>query len=126
MSYKYFIAIFIHFVIPLIGIVLFLKVKKNIQKKNIDSPPLKEVFFLFFTYGGLVIVLLTSLFWVWSGLASLGVFFLELIAPIVMLILVFKFKNKRNRSVYHKQVFYFSLLYFLIAPILLFITYFFS
>ena len=50
------------------------------KDNNIESPPFVPLFLLFVTYGGWLIVLLTKLFWVWSGMATLGIAYLILTA----------------------------------------------
>ena len=68
--------------------------------EKVQSPPVLELFFVFFTFGGVLIVLLTQFFWYWSGMASLGVFYLIFIAPLVMFFV--DRKNKKKVSKYHK------------------------
>ena len=84
------IALTIHFVIPLIGLLYFLKLTREMKRKNIQKRPTVELFVIFVTYGGLLLLLLTGLFWYWSGMASLGTFYLIFIAPIVMGIIAYR------------------------------------
>ena len=112
-------AIVIHIIIPCAGLLIYWTLCKRIKKEQIPNPPTKELFLIFATYGGLLLVLLTSLFWMWSGAASLGTFYLVLAAPILMAIIAIKTRNKRYISKYHKWTFLMSILYFGIAPLTL-------
>jgi hypothetical protein len=94
--------------------------------KRIPEPPVAEIFMLFFTYGGLLMVVYTSFFWEWSGAASLGAFYLILGAPIIMTIIAYKQFRKRNISKYHKWTSNLAMGYFLISPLVFLILYHFS
>jgi hypothetical protein len=78
------IALMIHLIIPSVGLFYFLRLKKQMKSENIENALIQELFLIFATYGGLLLILLTTLFWKWSGLASLGMFYLILGAPIIM------------------------------------------
>jgi hypothetical protein len=111
------IGLVIHLVIPLTGLLYFLRIKKQMKSENILNAPTTELFLVFSTYGGLLLVALTTLFWQWSGMASLGVFYLILGAPIVMGIIAYRHRQTRTVSRYHKWTYVSGLLYFAIAPI---------
>lgn len=111
------IALVIHLIIPLIGLVCFLLLMKQIKDKNIPKAPTVSLFLIFSTYGGLLLVILTDLFWKWSGMASIGTFYLIFVAPIVMGAIAFQYRLKRTISKYHNCIYLSSLLYFLIALI---------
>jgi hypothetical protein len=110
-------ALTIHLLIPLTGLLWFLRLSKQIKNENIPNPPTTELFVIFSTYGGLILVALTTLSWQWSGMASLGTFYLIFGAPIVMGIITYRQKKLKNISIYHRTTYYSSLLYFVIAPI---------
>jgi len=80
-------AILVNFVVPLAGLKLFLSLRERMLEEQIERPPLIPLFIIFATYGGLLVVVLTVLFWRWSGMASLGVFYLVLVAPVAMTVL---------------------------------------
>lgn len=113
------IALVIHLIIPLIGLVCFLLLMKQIKDKSIPNAPPVPLFLIFSTYGGLLLVTLTDLFWKWSGMASLGTFYLILVAPIVMGSIAFQYRQKRNISKYHNWTYLSGLLYFIVAPMTL-------
>lgn len=116
-STKIIIALTIHLLIPLLGLLIYIQLIKRIKKSNIINPPIIDLFLIFAIYGGLLIIMLTSLFWVWSGLASIGTIFLIIIAPIVMLTIIIRNYNQRTISVYHRGTFISAVLFFLITPI---------
>jgi len=86
--------------------------------KNIHNRPTIELFIIFATYGGLVLVILTELFWQWSGMASLGTFYLILAAPIVMGVIVYRNWHIRTISKYHSWVNILGLTYVVIVPVI--------
>lgn len=56
------------------------------------------------TYGGWLMVLLTGLFSKWSGMASLGLFYLMLGAPFLMLFTAIS-TARQQLSLYHRWIF---------------------
>jgi hypothetical protein len=111
------IALTIHLIVPLSGLLYFLKLRKQMHRDNIENAPTRDLFLVFCTYGGLLLVALTALFWKWSGLASLGTFYLILAAPIIMGVIAYRNRSKVEISKYHLIVFRAGLLYFLFAPL---------
>lgn len=110
-------ALTIHLILPLTGLLWFLRVRKQMKNENIPNAPTTELFIIFSTYGGLLLVVLTTLFWLWSGMASLGTFYLILAAPIIMGIIAYRHRNTRTISKYHNWTYLSGLLYFAIAPV---------
>lgn len=113
------IALTIHLVIPLVGLIVYIRLVREMKTKDVSAPPIIDLFLIFATYGGLLLVALTTLLWKWSGMASLGSFYLILIAPIVMGIIAFRNHQKKELSVYHKRTYKAGLLYFIITPVTL-------
>ena len=89
-------AILVNFVVPLAGLKVFLSLRERMLERQIERPPVVPLFIIFATYGGLLVVVLTVLFLRWSGMASLGVFYLVLVAPIAMMLF-----RQRRLSPYH-------------------------
>jgi len=116
----------IYFVIPLIGLVSYINLRKRIVKRELSNPPTADMFWIFFTYGGLLTVILTSLFWKWSGMASLGFLYLILLAPVVMAIISYRQYKNRKTSIFHQWMLYLGVLYFVIAPLSFFLLFYFS
>ena len=104
-------AVLIHLIVPIAGILWFLKIRDDMLEKEIISPPLIQLFIIFATYGGLLLVFLTSVFWYWSGMASLGFFYLLFLAPVVMLALTYQLYSGRKLSKFHRATFTASALY---------------
>lgn len=104
-------AVFIHLVTPAVGILWFLKIRDDMLEKKIASPPTIQLFVVFATYGGLLLVFLTIFFWYWSGMATLGFFYLLFLAPIVMIAIAFQLYSERSLSKFHRATFSASALY---------------
>lgn len=117
------IALSIHLIIPFIGLLYFLRLKKKMKSENVQDAPTTELFIIFATYGGLLLVTLTTILWQWSGMASLGTFYLVIGAPIAMGVIAHRQKKKVNISIYHKWTNNLSISYFIIAPITLLILF---
>jgi len=100
----YAIPILIYFVIPIAGLATYIMLVKRI-KSELGSAPYIRLFFLFFIYGGLLITILTAIFWEWSGMALLGMAFLILPAPLITGVITFITHKKYDKSVYHKWIF---------------------
>jgi hypothetical protein len=81
------------------------------RRAQIPSPPFFSYFVLFATVGGWLLVLLTALFWEWSGMASLGIFYLVLVAPFVTAALAWSLHRRRTVSGFHRSAFVASIGY---------------
>lgn len=114
-----FTAIIIHLVLPVTGLLFYLGLIRKMKREKVESPPTIDLFLIFATYGGLLLVALTTFFWKWSGMASLGTFYLILGAPLVMSILTYKNYKNRKLSKYHRWTYMSGLFYFLITPLTL-------
>lgn len=125
-SYNIISPLLIYIVVLIVGVVFYLMLRKRIISKGVVNPPIGEMFIIFFTYGGLLTLILTVFFGEWSGLASLGAFYLIILAPIVMLIVAYRQYKKRKTSIYHQWMFYLGLFYFIISPLIFLILYHFS
>jgi hypothetical protein len=92
-------AITIHLLVPAAGVVAYLALCRRLVVAGASPMFLAQLFLLFVCYGGAFLVVLTSLFWYWSGMASLGVFFLILAAPILLFpVLLSLWKQKSHHS----------------------------
>ena len=111
------IVLTIHFIIPFVGLLFFLRLKKRMKSENLPNRPTIELFIIFATYGGLVLVALTELFWYWSGMASLGIFYLIFGAPIVMGIIAYRHRHTKTISKYHKWTYLLALAYFIVLVV---------
>jgi heme O synthase-like polyprenyltransferase len=66
---------------------------------------------LFATFGGWLVLLLTALFWEWSGMASLGFLYLVLVAPVGTAALAWSLYRRRAMSGFHRSAFVASISY---------------
>jgi len=110
-------VIIIHLLIPILGLLTYILLIRKIKKEKISNTPNIDLFLIFATYGGLLLVMLTAIFWEWSGMASLGTFYLIIGGPIVMGTIAYRnFKNK-GISKYHMLTYRAGISYFLITPL---------
>jgi hypothetical protein len=119
MYIEIFTFVIIHLVIPAIGLIAYLKLVRRMKTEQIPSPPNNEFFIIFSTYGGLLLIVLTSFFGAWSGMASLGMAYLIGVAPIVCIILAIRNRKSKQSSKYRTLVFKLSLVYFIVTPLTL-------
>ena len=117
MIFEIIAGLIIYLFLPIIGLIYFFKIKNKMVLEGIKNQPIVEMFLHFVTYGGLLLVVLTSLFLKWSGLASLGTFYLIIGAPIIMGIVISKQSKNKELSKYHFWTYNLGVLYFLIAPV---------
>lgn len=66
------------------------------------------MFILLLTFGGWLEVLLTAWLWEWSGLASVGVLYLVLIAPVITALMAWQLRPTLMLSAFHKLAFFVS------------------
>lgn len=104
-------AVGVNWVTPLLGVIAFYLLCRWMWQSKIQSPPFFSYFILFATFSGLLMVLLTVLFWEWSGMASLGVFYLAFAAPLIAGGLAWRLRQRRALSTFHRSAFYLSLGY---------------
>jgi hypothetical protein len=104
-------AIIIHVLVPLGGVALFGLLYIRMKRVQLPNPPFLPYFVLFFCFGGWLLIGLTASYWVWSGMASLGVFWLLLVAPWITAALGWRLRRNRALSPYHRVAFIGSLAY---------------
>lgn len=115
------IPISIYILTPIIGLVLFFYTNKNLKPNEKKELYTLKLLIAFGNIGGLTILLLTTLFWKWSGLASLGTAFLIFIAPILMAIIAYdSFKKRKNQA--EDKLFKLSISYFVFLPLIFLIA----
>lgn len=100
-----FTAVAIHLLVPCAGVIAFLLLCRRMSEADIPSPPYFEWFVLFGTFGGWLLVALTALFWQWSGMASIGVLALVLVAPLVTAALAVSLRMRWALSRFHRTAF---------------------
>jgi hypothetical protein len=104
-------TILVNLVLPLAGFQIFIWLRNRIRAAGIERPPIIRLFVILATYGGCVMVILTRLFWYWSGMAILGLIYLIFIAPIVMTVFAVTLYRQRGLSRYHLGLFIASSMY---------------
>jgi len=104
-------AVGVNFLAPLLGVIVFVLLCRRMRRAQIQPPLDAQYFLLLVTYGGWLMVLLTDLFWEWSGMASLGVFYLVLIAPFVTAGVAFNLRSRRSLSIFHRVAYTASIVY---------------
>jgi hypothetical protein len=104
-------GIAINLVVPLLGAIVFGLFCRSMLQARVQSPPLFSYFILFATFGGWLVVALTVLFWEWSGMASLGVLGLMLVAPFVTAGVAFNLRKRRELSGFHRNAYAISIAY---------------
>lgn len=95
-------AILINLSVPVIGAFFYLRLRLQMRKKQVPNPPEIPMMALFFGYCGLLILLLTALFWRMSGLASVEYILLLIPLPLVILGCIGWLYPLRNVSRYHR------------------------
>jgi hypothetical protein len=73
---KALIAACIHLAVPVMGLSAYGLLVWRMRTAGIPRAPIVAFFILFATLGGWLLVVLTGLFWVWSGMATLGALYL--------------------------------------------------
>ena len=114
-----FAGLAVNLLVPLMGIFGFRLLCREMYKSEIPFPPYISYFVLFSAFGGWLLVILTNLFWVWSGMASLGVFFLVLIGPFVTAGVALSLYGRRELSNFHLSAFIASIAYTFLMVVLL-------
>ena len=93
-------AVLIHLVTPAAGLALYVWLCVRMRRAT-SEPPYLTYLFLFGAGGGWLLIVLTELFWRWSGMASLGTFFLLLISPFIAAAFAFFMHTERRASRFH-------------------------
>jgi hypothetical protein len=119
------IVFFIYVVTPLLGVAAYAMLLRKMSAARVDSPPTIAFFVLFFTLGGWLLVLLTAWFWEWSGMASLGMLYPLLVAPVLTGAMFWKVRSQRTLSIFHQCAFFLSGAYtcFVIVAVPLWLRY---
>ena len=94
-------AILVNLAVPFAGFQLFIWLRNRMLDEDVEQPPVVPLFILFATYGGWLLIVLTMLFWYWSGMALLGLMYLVFVAPFVMPVLAVMMYRQRRLSRYH-------------------------
>lgn len=107
-----FAILFIHFTFPVLGIILYFMLLKRMKREGVEHRPVWSLFILFATYGAILTIVLTAVFWRWSGILSLLIIYLILFAPLIIGLIAYRNYNRRMLSVYHKYTFIAAVAYY--------------
>lgn len=99
-------AFLVYIVTPAAGLIAFLLLIRRIRRGTSDKVLELSYFLLFFALGGWLLIALTAEFLDWSGMASLGMFYLVLAAPFLSTVAAWKLRNQRGRSHFHLFAFW--------------------
>src|SRR5712671_5289886 len=95
-------AVLIHLVVPGAGALWYSAIVRRMRDREIKDPPVISLFIIFATWGGLLVLVLTTFFWYWSGMATLGLAYLIFLAPMVMVVIAVRMYLNRKLSHFHK------------------------
>lgn len=88
----------IHLLVPLVGLAWYCALARRLVVAGHPRSLRLHVLPLFVSYGGLVMILLTGMFWVWSAAASLGFLYLVTAAPLLHGFTVWKLWPRRAEA----------------------------
>lgn len=101
--------------VPLLGLTAFMVLRQRLLNAGAAPFVVAAWFILFATYGGALLVVLTQLFWRWSGAASLGGAYLLLVAPLLLLVLGWALWRRRALAGYDNAPYVLCFAYPLLA-----------
>jgi hypothetical protein len=88
-------GLFIHLVVPLAGLIWYVKLCRQLRKQGAPTGLSKQLFIIFLCWGGVLLELLTAMLWQWSGLAAVGMFFLVFVAPVLLFFVTLGLKRQK-------------------------------
>lgn len=99
------VAVSIYIVLPLLGLLVYYLLVQKMKREKIEAHPSRGLFIVFVVYGGLLEVLLTGLFGMWTALLYLFAGVILFIAPLFMIGMANVWYNKRTMSKYHNGIY---------------------
>lgn len=114
---NYLVGYGINIVLPIIFILAFFYLKNKMTKQLSGDTPHFGLFLVIFAYGGLLWGVLTSLFWRYTEMASLGYTVLFTVAPLSLITYYTLYHRTSKKSKYHNWIIKASIAY----PFILFI-----
>jgi hypothetical protein len=110
-EYQIYVPVGIYLLVPALGVAFYIYLRQYVISEVTDRVTLLKLKILFMTYGGLLLLVLTTLFWQWSGMASLGTAYLVLGAPVLMSYFALSMSRKPQLSRCERWIFNASLSY---------------
>ncbi|MBA3882162.1 MAG: hypothetical protein H0X73_05440 [Chthoniobacterales bacterium] len=112
---EWLLFLLIHAAVPLFGIVAYIWLCRRLHLHG-ESPAVFALLFpLFCCWGGVLLVTLTALFWYWSGMASLGTFFLLLVSPFIFLPATIGLRRITRHPAVSEGAWYSCVLYYIVV-----------
>ncbi|MBI2512958.1 MAG: hypothetical protein HYV96_13345 [Opitutae bacterium] len=105
------LAALIHLAVPATGVGAYFYLLRTMARRRISPEIWLPFLVIFAVYGAALVLLLTMLFWLWSGMASIGAAVLVFLAPLVMLAQTLVLWPKRQQSHFHATAFWLSFAY---------------
>ena len=99
--------ILVFLVIPLVGVALYAWLCRIMSTRDIPEAPYITYFFLFAHAGIWFLLLLTAALWGWSGMSSIGLFYLVFVSPFPAAVFAFVLYDVRRDSSFHRWAFRF-------------------
>jgi cytochrome bd-type quinol oxidase subunit 2 len=94
------LAFCIYILVPAAGLAAFILLDRRIRLRKHGRLLELAYFLLFFALGGWLLIALTSEFLEWSGMASLGMFYLLLVAPFLSMTIAWKLRRRKQGPLY--------------------------
>lgn len=95
-------TIITYLILPIVGVVAYIRLLRRMKREQVPAPPKLTWFALFYICGGLLTMILSAIFCQWSGMASLGFFFLLFVAPFICGLIAWRHRHNDGLSVYHR------------------------
>jgi hypothetical protein len=111
------IPVILYVIFPMAGLAGLCRLVYLMEREQITAPPVVGYAWLFFCVGGWLLIGLTKTLWYWSGMATLGLFFLIFASPSVTLMILLIQGKHANQSVYHRFGFWATLVYLGVSSI---------
>lgn len=107
------------FAIPTAGVVFYIRLLRKVRREQVERVPRGSLFLLFAIYGCVVMEVFMGLYWQWSGMASLGLLFLAVFAPVVCGVITLRHRHNTGLSKYHRVVFRMAVGYLLAEAVVI-------
>ena len=109
----------LHILLPLLLWIAYRGLVWRVKREQIIQAPINDLAFVFATYGGLLYVVVTVLFWSGSGIFYIVTFCLILGGPIAMGYIAYKNRRRKAYSKYHLWTYRLELFYMIVPMTIL-------
>lgn len=87
-------------VIPIIGVAMFWRTLCKMKDELGHQAPGTQLFLLFAHYGIILLLMLTTVLWGWSGMSSLGLIYLLFVSPLFIIPIITSNAKKTGSGYY--------------------------